>query len=166
MSEPTISVVIPLYNKEREVARAVRSVLAQRRQPLELIVVDDGSTDRSAAEVAAFRDPLVRLIRQPNGGVCAARNRGIAEARGEYVALLDADDEWEPGFLSEIVSLITRYPGCGIYCTAFHILGRKGSSPRRVPRNGASSGTSSVTRHTAISPYLRPSASPAGCSRR
>ena len=133
MSEPTISVVIPLYNKEREVARAVRSVLAQRRQPLELIVVDDGSTDRSAAEVAAFRDPLVRLIRQPNGGVCAARNRGIVEAQGEYVALLDADDEWEPGFLSEIVSLITRYPGCGIYCTAFHILGREGLVPAPCP---------------------------------
>lgn len=133
MSEPTISVVIPLYNKEREVARAIRSVLAQTLQPLELIVVDDGSTDRSAAEVEAFREPLARLIRQPNGGVCAARNRGIAEARGEYVALLDADDEWEPGFLSEIVSLITRYPGCGIYCTAFHILGREGLVPAPCP---------------------------------
>lgn len=167
MSEPTISVVIPLYNKEREVARAVRSVLAQRRQPLELIVVDDGSTDRSAAEVEAFRDPLVRLIRQPNGGVCAARNRGIAEARGEYVALLDADDEWEPGFLSEIVSLITRYPGCGIYCTAFHILGRKGLVPAPCPEERGIVGNffrDSAHRYIAIpSAGLHP---PAGCSRR
>lgn len=126
MSQPLISVVMPLYNKEREVARAVRSVVAQSRPPLELIVVDDGSTDRSVAEVESVTSPLVRLVRQANGGVCAARNRGIAEARGQYIALLDADDAWEPDFLAEIAALIGEYPGCGIYCTAFHIAGRRG----------------------------------------
>ena len=87
-----ISVVIPLYNKEKEIARTLRSVLAQTSQPLEIIVVDDGSTDGGAEVVRAIGSPLVRLVRQSNAGVCAARNRGIAESTGEYIALLDADD--------------------------------------------------------------------------
>ena len=92
MSEPTISVVIPLYNKQLEIGAAVRSVLAQTRPPQEIIVVDDGSTDGGAESGS----PLVRLV--VNAGVCAARNRGIAESTGEYIALLDADDAWERGF--------------------------------------------------------------------
>lgn len=131
MSEPTISVVIPLYNKEREVARAVRSVLAQRRQPLELIVVDDGSTDRSAEIVQRIGSPLIRLVAQPNAGECAARNRAIAEARGEYLALIDADDEWEPGFLAEIEAMIGEFPGCGLYCTGFSVVSHDGLFPAR-----------------------------------
>ena len=87
-----ISVVIPLYNKEKEIACTLRSVLAQTSQPLEIIVVDDGSTDGGAEVVRAIGSPLVRLVRQSNAGVCAARNRGIAESTGEYIALLDADD--------------------------------------------------------------------------
>ena len=133
MSEPVISVIIPLYNKEREIEGTLRSVLAQTRQPDEIIVVDDGSTDGSAAKVEALRAPLVRLVRQPNAGECAARNRAIAEARGEYVALLDADDEWEPGFLEEIAALIGRYPGCGLYCTGFRIVSHDGIFPAEGP---------------------------------
>ena len=133
MSEPVISVIIPLYNKEREIEGTLRSVLAQTRRPDEIIVVDDGSTDGSAAKVEALRAPLVRLVRQPNAGECAARNRAIAEARGEYVALLDADDEWEPGFLEEIAALIGRYPGCGLYCTGFRIVSHDGIFPAEGP---------------------------------
>ena len=86
----TFSVVIPLYNKGREIARTLGGVAAQTYTPLEVIVVDDGSTDDSARVVEGLDLPGVRLIRQPNGGVSAARNRGIAEAKGDYIALLDS----------------------------------------------------------------------------
>lgn len=129
MSKPSITVVIPLYNKEREIEGTLRSVLAQRRLPDEILVVDDGSTDRSAEVVRGIASPLVRLIPQSNAGVSAARNRGIAEARGEYIALLDADDAWEAGFLAEIEALIEEFPGCGLYCTGFRVVGDDGAFP-------------------------------------
>ena len=100
----TFSVVIPLYNKGREIARTLGGVAAQTYTPLEVIVVDDGSTDDSARVVEGLDLPGVRLIRQPNGGVSAARNRGIAEAKGDYIALLDADDYWKPEYLERTLS--------------------------------------------------------------
>lgn len=133
MPEPVISVVIPLYNKQREVAAAVRSVLAQTFRPAEIIVVDDGSTDGSAEAVHAIASPLVRLVAQPNAGVSAARNRGIEESTGEYIAFLDADDEWKPDFLAQIAALIGEFPGCGLYCTAFDIVSDDGTYPAPTP---------------------------------
>jgi hypothetical protein len=88
---PTISVVIPCYNGAKFLRATIESVLAQTYPPLEMIVVDDGSTDDSAAIAESFGPP-VRVIRQTNRGVTAARNRGIAEASGDYVHFLDADD--------------------------------------------------------------------------
>ena len=129
---PPISVVIPLYNKEREVGAAVRSVLAQSVLPLEVIVVDDGSTDNGAAVVRAIQSPLLRLLTQPNAGVSAARNLGIAESKGEYIALLDADDAWEAGFLAEITAMTEAFPGCGIYCTGFSVI----SNGKALPAAG------------------------------
>ena len=133
MASPTISVIIPLYNKEREIEGTIRSVLAQRLQPLEIVVVDDGSTDHSAALVEAISSPLIRLVRQPNAGECAARNRAIAESRGELLALLDADDEWEEGFLEEVAALYREFPGCGIYSTAFRVVSHDGIFPAPTP---------------------------------
>lgn len=114
-----ISVIIPLYNKEAGVATALRSVLAQTYKDFEIVVVDDGSTDGSVAVVETFNDPRIRLIRQANAGVSAARNHGIAEAKGEYVAFLDADDEWMPGFLIEIRALQEAYPNCKAQATNY-----------------------------------------------
>ena len=135
-----ISVVVPLYDKEREIARTLRSALAQTLRPREILVVDDGSTDRSAAIVAAIaaEDPhgTIRLIRQPNAGVSAARNRAIAEARGRWVALLDGDDLWRPGYLAEIAQMIATHPGCGAYATAFDIRTGTRLTPAATPAEG------------------------------
>lgn len=114
-----ISIIIPLYNKETSIATALRGVLAQTYQDFEVVVVDDGSTDEGAAIVEQCADPRVRLIRQENGGVSAARNRGIAEARGEHIAFLDADDEWMPEFLEEIAALQVEFPQCRAQATAY-----------------------------------------------
>lgn len=116
----SISVVISLYNKAPYVVHALRSVLASHYPPHEVIVVDDGSTDSGPARVRAIGDPRVRLVSQPNRGVSAARNFGIDEARGEYIAFLDADDYWTPQYLHAIVELIARFPGCGMYGTHFY----------------------------------------------
>ena len=114
-----ISIIIPLYNKEASIAQALDSVMAQECQDFEVVVVDDGSTDGGAAVVENYGDPRIRLVRQENAGVSAARNRGIEEARGEYVAFLDADDVWMPGFLSEIVALQKEFPQCRAQATAY-----------------------------------------------
>ncbi len=90
-----VSVVIPAFNAERYIGRAIRSVLVQTRSADEIIVVDDGSTDGTAEAVRSFGE-AVRLIQQPNAGVSVARNTGIEAAAGDWIALLDADDEWLP----------------------------------------------------------------------
>ncbi|MBO7230458.1 MAG: glycosyltransferase family 2 protein [Bacteroidaceae bacterium] len=134
-----ISVIIPLYNKEAGVVTALRSVLAQTYQDFEIVVVDDGSTDESVAVVESFDDPRIRLIRQQNAGVSAARNRGIKEAEGEYVAFLDADDEWMPGFLTEIRALQEAYPNCKAQATNYIFNSNGKKSPtilRRIPFKG------------------------------
>lgn len=105
-----VTVVIPLYNKERHIQRAIDSVLAQTHRDFELIVVDDGSKDGGAALVEAVADPRVRLHRQPNGGVSVARNRGVALGTAPLIAFLDADDAWEPGFLANVLMLAAEFP--------------------------------------------------------
>ena len=122
----SFSVIIPLYNKEREIEATIRSVLAQSYPPKEIVVVNDGSKDRSAEVVRGIDSPLIRLIDQPNAGECAARNRAISEATGDYVALIDADDQWEAGFLEEINRLINDFPDCGLYCTSFQVVSSEG----------------------------------------
>ena len=116
-----ISVVIPLYNKAAEIARALNSVLGQSLLPREIIVVDDGSTDGGGAVVEGFASPLIRLIRQENRGVSVARNVGIEAAATKWVALLDGDDVWCVDFLRTVAGLIEHYPDCGAYGTAFYI---------------------------------------------
>jgi glycosyltransferase involved in cell wall biosynthesis len=102
----SVSVVIPLYNKGKYIERALTSVLAQTRPPLEIIVVDDGSTDDGPGKVLDLGSQKIRLIRQENRGPGAARNAGLALARGKYVSFLDADDEWLPSFLDAGIHLL------------------------------------------------------------
>ncbi len=117
MSQPRVSVVIPLYNKRDTLPRCLESVLRQTFPDFEAVVVDDGSTDGSGGLARELPDPRIRVISQPNAGVAAARNRGIAESRATHVAFLDADDEWKPEFLAAIIGLIERYPQAGMYVT-------------------------------------------------
>ncbi len=107
---PSTTTVIPLYNKAPYIKRALDSVLAQTKRPDEIIVVDDGSTDGGAEIVEAMATPNLRLIRQDNAGVSAARNRGIVEAHGEWIAFLDADDEWLPRFLEVALRKVDEIP--------------------------------------------------------
>ena len=103
---PTVSVVIPLYNKGKYIERAISSVLAQSFPPLEVIVVDDGSTDDGPEKVLKLKNPKIALIQQENKGPGAARNAGLAIAKGKYIAFLDADDEWYPSFLKAGISFL------------------------------------------------------------
>lgn len=113
--QPMVSVVMPLFNAERYVADAVRSVLASELHELELLVVDDGSSDGSRAAVAGITDPRLHLIAlPPSGGPSRPRNTGIARARAPYVALLDADDLLRPHKLGAAVSALEAHPRAGI----------------------------------------------------
>jgi glycosyltransferase involved in cell wall biosynthesis len=103
-SHSSVSIVIPTYNYAAYLSQAIRSVLRQDHAHWELIIVDDGSTDSTAASVAAFPDPRIQYIYQQNAGLSAARNTGIRSARYDFVAFLDADDEWLPPHLSSILT--------------------------------------------------------------
>lgn len=135
-----ISVVIPLYNKEEQIAHTLQSVFAQTFQNFEIVIVDDGSTDNSVEEVEKFDDSRIRLIHQTNAGVSAARNRGIEEARGELIAFLDADDEWKLGYLATQYGLYQKYPECSVYACNYEFRDSEGKMTptviRRLPFEG------------------------------
>jgi glycosyltransferase involved in cell wall biosynthesis len=114
-----VSVVTIFYNEERFLADAIASVRGQTLADWELILVDDGSTDRSPeiAREAAADDSRIKVVSHPNGenrGMSASRNRGFAGAKGEFIALLDADDVWAPCKLAEQIQILEAYPGCGM----------------------------------------------------
>ena len=109
-----ISVIIPLYNKEPIIERSLQSVLSQDYDDFEVVIVNDGSTDRSADIVRSINDPRIRLIEHENGGPSKARNTGIKNAKGEWIVLLDADDELLPGALGTFISLSVNHPDADI----------------------------------------------------
>jgi glycosyltransferase involved in cell wall biosynthesis len=106
---PTVSAIIPTYNRAALLVEAVESALTQRRPPDEILVIDDGSRDDTATRMAAYGD-RVRYVRQANAGPSAARNHGFRLARGEYLALLDSDDLWTPDRLERQLEVLQRHP--------------------------------------------------------
>jgi glycosyltransferase involved in cell wall biosynthesis len=114
-----VSVVIPTYNSAPYIAQTLASVLAQTVADLEVLVVDDGSTDGTPGIVRRLADPRVRLIAQTNAGVCRARNRGIAEARSGLICLLDHDDYWYPDKLQRQLDVLARHPQAGVAYSTF-----------------------------------------------
>ena len=139
---PLATVLIPVYNAEGYLLEALRSVSAQTFTDLEILVIDDGSTDRSPELLAGYAriDPRLRVSRQPNGGISAALNRGIAEARGEYIVRMDADDVMLPERIQTQVAFLQGEPGLGFCASAMEMIDSEGRifdrySPR--PRSEA-----------------------------
>jgi glycosyltransferase involved in cell wall biosynthesis len=111
MTGELISIIMPAYNAERFIAEAIQSVLDQDHRNWELIVVNDGSTDRTGAIAGSFKDDRIRVIHQSNKGIGAARNRGLDEIQGDLLATLDADDVLPPSSLSSRLAVLKAHPG-------------------------------------------------------
>ena len=126
---PDVSVILPVYNREQSVARAIRSVLGQTQPPFEVIVVDDGSTDGTRAVLDSFGSQ-VTVISQPHAGAYVARNRGLRHASGELIAFIDSDDVWLPDRLASQMPLMAR-PEVGlVFGDVVHV--RPGQERRRL----------------------------------
>ena len=120
---PKVSVITPVYNLQDIVLETVHSVLRQTFTDLELIVADDGSTDRSAELIAAIDDPRLKLVRGTHSGLPAVgRNRAFQHARGEFIAIADADDIWLPDKLARQIEFLEKHPSVGIVHTGYHHL--------------------------------------------
>ncbi|MCZ4319713.1 glycosyltransferase family A protein [Aequorivita viscosa] len=115
------SVVIAVFNKEKYIGDTIKSVLAQTVSDFEIVIVNDGSTDNSEAEILKFKDPRIRYFLQDNQGAAAARNAAIEKAKSENIALLDADDYWYPFYLEEQKRLLKKFPSQYIFATAAEI---------------------------------------------
>jgi glycosyltransferase involved in cell wall biosynthesis len=111
---PLISIVIPLYNKERFIKETLKSVLNQSIQDYEVIIVDDGSTDNSASIISDINDHRISIFSNSNNGVSHARNFGISKSNSDLIALMDGDDLWEANHLENLYKLHTSFPGCGL----------------------------------------------------
>ena len=119
MKKRYFSIIIPLFNKEREIATTLKSVIDQTYPHFEILIIDDGSTDDSLAAIRQFKDSRIKVIEKPNGGVSSARNRGIALAEYNHLVFLDGDDEWLPSHLEEIRKLTFQFPEAGAYATNY-----------------------------------------------
>lgn len=117
------SIIIPLYNKAPYVRKALETVCTQTCRDYEIIVINDGSTDNSAIIAEEYLNSVdgisYKILQQKNVGVAAARNNGVAQAQGDYLAFLDADDWWEPNYLERMAQLIEDYPDAGLYASNY-----------------------------------------------
>ena len=117
LSNINFSIIIPLYNKEKYISRAINSILNQSYKSYEIIVIDDGSTDNSYEIIDSIKYSNLIKYKQTNMGVSIARNKGVELAKYDFLVFLDADDEWENNFLENICILIEYYPNSGIFAT-------------------------------------------------
>ncbi len=129
---PRVSIIMPAHNVEGFIDEAIGSIVAQSYASFELIIVDDASTDGTADILAARQDrwslkpQQLRVLRQPNGGASSARNRGVAEARGELVGFIDADDRWSPQTLAQLVGALDAFPESDIACPLYRRIDEDG----------------------------------------
>ena len=134
-----ISVIIPLYNKEHEIKRTINSVLSQTYQNFEIIVVDDHSADGGPAIVKSIHDPRISFIEQDHRGVSFTRNHGVDRAKSNFIAFLDADDEWMPDHLKILLRLKRKFPDAGIFTAAYQMFTKSGKTVypryRAIPKS-------------------------------
>ena len=133
---PTFSVVVPLFNKREHVRRTILRILGQDYPQCEVLVVNDGSTDGSADQIADLADPRLRILHQENAGPGAARNLGIAHAQHQWIAFIDADDSWYPDHLRELARAILGFPTAGFASTAYRKRTVAADLPSRSPEEG------------------------------
>ena len=143
-----VSIIVPLFNKERFILRALASIARQTWTDFEVLIVDDGSTDRGPERAAGFADPRFRMLRQSNAGPGAARNRGIEETSGELLAFLDADDEWLPGYLENGVGALHKNPAAAAATSAYYECPGERSSVALWERRGLVTGLHRITAST------------------
>jgi glycosyltransferase involved in cell wall biosynthesis len=155
MTDDLVSVVIPCFNASRYIAAAIRSVHDQHWDKLEIVVVDDGSTDGSADLVAAG-SPDVRLIRQANQGVATARNVGVAAARGSWIAFLDADDIWLPGKLAAQADALRGDAAARMVYTAWQVWAGETPGPGAAEVDALLAGADDATRWAGPSGWIYP----------
>ena len=119
MTKGLVSIITPCYNGAKYISETIDSVLAQTYENWEMIIIDDGSKDNSAEIVRSYmeKDGRIKFLQQANAGSAAARNNGIRSAEGQYIALLDADDLWEPEFLAEQTAFMTEKNAVCVYCS-------------------------------------------------
>lgn len=119
--KPLISIIIPLYNKEDCIVKTIESITMQDFEDYEIVVVDDGSKDKSVEKVLSINDQRIKIFRKPNGGPASARNYGVKNSFGKYGLFLDADDTLEPGSLKVLEGLIKKEPSCEFFCCNHYI---------------------------------------------
>lgn len=137
--KPFFTVIIPLYNKEDYIEDALKSIFNQTFEGFEIIIINDGCTDKSMDIVHSFKDSRLKIINQSNKGLSIARNNGIKKAYTDYIAFIDGDDLWGNNHLQQLHDLINLYPNCGLYATGYTIQKSKTISHRAqfndLPKN-------------------------------
>jgi glycosyltransferase involved in cell wall biosynthesis len=151
-----VSIVLPAYNAASTVIQTLRSALAQTYPDLEVIVVDDGSTDGTAEVAAGISDTRVRVLSVDNGGVSRARNIGIAQALGSYIAFLDADDIWRPEKLERQLAALDAHPDAGFCVTGGEWIGRLNEplAARQAPIVDSPDPTEALLLHSMVVGYI------------
>lgn len=152
-----ISVVIPLYNKEKSIVNTLNTVLGQTFQDFEIVLVNDGSTDNSVEEAEKVQDDRIRIIHQQNAGVSAARNRGIEEAKYDLIAFLDADDEWKPEYLEMQYRMYAKYPECSVFACNYEFQDQTGKVTSTIIKNIPFDGEDGIlTNYFEVASYSHP----------
>ena len=152
---PKVSIIIPTYNRQHIIADTIRNVLSQTQQDIEIIVIDDGSTDNTKTIVEGIKDPRMKYFYKPNGGPASARNFGLAKAVGEYIAFLDSDDYWPKDYLERMVKSLAENPQYGAAYSSITLVYPDGEKTKNYEKSAGKSGsiTADLFKNSFIWPF-------------